>query len=243
LTGQVISYTQLADMVERLAGGLAAVGLRKGDVLGLFSPNSILYPVVFHAALAAGATVTTVNALSTGHDLASQLGDCKARFLVTISGFLDRTADLESVEEVFVCDTAGATARSGPAGPERRDRTSDRPGTDIAVLPYSSGTTGTPKGVMLTHRNVVANVAQSGHALPLVRRRPGHRGCRSTSTGYVVMNVALASGATVVPLPRFDLSTSCVRCKITGLPGPSSRRRSCSRWPSIRWSMATTCPL
>jgi acyl-CoA synthetase (AMP-forming)/AMP-acid ligase II len=210
LTGQVISYTQLADMVERLAGGLAAVGLRKGDVLGLFSPNSILYPVVFHAALAAGATVTTVNALSTGHDLASQLGDCKARFLVTISGFLDRTADLESVEEVFVCDTAEGYRSVS----DLLDLNADAPdveidpGTDIAVLPYSSGTTGTPKGVMLTHRNVVANVAQSSHALPLsaddrvIAVLPFFHIYGLT----VLMNVALASGATVVPLPRFDLS-------------------------------------
>src|SRR5262245_35058835 len=65
LSGQTISYMALEDMTRRLAGGLAAIGLRPGDVLGLFSPNTILYPVVFHAAVRAGATVTTINALAT----------------------------------------------------------------------------------------------------------------------------------------------------------------------------------
>ncbi|MCI0689484.1 MAG: 4-coumarate--CoA ligase family protein [Sporichthyaceae bacterium] len=210
LTGQIISYARLAEMVEQLAGGFAAAGIRKGDVIGLFSPNSVLYPVVFHAALTAGATVTTINALATAHDLQTQLADSKAKLLVTISAFLDRTTDLASVEEVLVCDTAEGhrsihdLLESGADAPQ----VEFDPAADLAVLPYSSGTTGTPKGVMLTHRNLVANVAQAGHALPLsaedrvIAVLPFFHIYGLT----VLMNVALASGATVVPLPRFDLS-------------------------------------
>jgi len=209
-SGQIISYTQLADMVDRLAGAFAAAGLRKGDVLALFSPNSILYPVVFHAALRAGATVTTVNALATAHDLATQLDDCKARFLVTVSAFLDRTGELKSIDEILVCDTADGyrsiqeLLELGEDAPE----VEFDPATDVAVLPYSSGTTGTPKGVMLTHRNLVANVAQATDALPIssddrvIAVLPFFHIYGLT----VLMNAALAAGATVVPLPRFDLA-------------------------------------
>ena len=112
------------------------------------------------------------------------------------------------------------------------------------MLPYSSGTTGTPKGVMLTHRNLVANVAQASDALPLsaddrvIAVLPFFHIYGLT----VLMNMALAAGATVVPLPRFDLADFLRTCRTTGSPGRSSRRRSCSRWPSTRWSTTTTCP-
>src|SRR5688572_20315730 len=104
--GQTMTYAEFAHGVDRLAAGLAAAGLRPGHVLALFSPNTLLYPVVFHAALKAGATVTTVNALSTGKDLSAQLHDSGARFLVTISAFLDRVEQAAGqVEQIFLCDS------------------------------------------------------------------------------------------------------------------------------------------
>ena len=210
LTGRTITYAQLAEMVRRLAGAFAGIGLRKGDVLGIFSPNNVLYPVVFHGALAAGATVTTVNSLATAHDVRSQLADSGARYLVTISDFLDRAADAP-VKEIFLVDRADGHrsiedffAQSGPP-PE----VSIDPGTDLAVLPYSSGTTGTAKGVMLTHRNVAANVVQAAGAL---RTGPGDRVIAVLPFFHiygltVLMNIAWSEGAAVVPLPRFELAT------------------------------------
>ena len=162
-TGHTVSYAELAYQVERLAAGLAEAGLRPGDVLAIFSPNTVLYPVVFHAALAAGATVTTVNALATPGDLASQVKDSKARFLVTVSPFLDRVSAAQTDVTVFVCDEAEGyrsirelLASEAPAPVVDID-----PATAVAALPYSSGTTGVAKGVMLTHRNIVANVEQA----------------------------------------------------------------------------------
>ncbi len=209
-TGKAISYAHLDQMVNRLAGGFAAIGLRPGEVLGLFSPNTVLYPVVFHAGVRAGATVTTVNSLSTAKDVANQLGDSRARYLVTISAFLDRTTEAAAVEEVFVCDTAEGyrsvhdlMALGADAPPVDID-----PAQHLAVLPYSSGTTGTPKGVMLTHRNLVANVAQASNTLAL---RPDDRVIAVLPFFHiygltVLMNIALASGATLVTLPKFDLA-------------------------------------
>ena len=88
LTGERVSYARLAASVERVAAGLAEAGVRKGDVVALFSPNSIAYPTAYYGASRAGATVTTVSSLSTPGELAGQLGDSDARWLITVSPFL-----------------------------------------------------------------------------------------------------------------------------------------------------------
>ncbi|NUO59473.1 MAG: AMP-binding protein [Hamadaea sp.] len=209
-TGQTVSYAHLAYQVERLAAGLAEAGLHPGDVLAIFSPNTLLYPVVFHAALAAGATVTTVNALATPADLASQLHDSKARFLVTVSPFLDRVSAAQSEVTVFVCDEAAGyrsvrdlLASEAPAPVVELD-----PATAVAALPYSSGTTGVAKGVMLTHRNIVANVEQAQVPISysdhdrVIAILPFFHIYGLT----VLMNMVLARGGALVILPRFDLT-------------------------------------
>jgi acyl-CoA synthetase (AMP-forming)/AMP-acid ligase II len=209
--GQIMTYSEFAHGVDRLAAGLAAAGLRPGEVLALFSPNTLLYPVVFHAALKAGATVTTVNALSTGKDLSAQLRDSGARFLVTISAFLDRVEQASGqVEHIFLCDSfegyqsiVGLMDNDHPVPSVAID-----PKTTVAVLPYSSGTTGVAKGVMLTHRNLVANLAQFQ---PVVAFTPQDRVIAVLPFFHIygltaVMNAALATGATIVVLPRFDLN-------------------------------------
>ena len=78
ISGQTITYAQLAQMVERMAAGFAENGVQPGDVVALHSPNTVLYPVVFYAASRAGATVTTLSALTTAKDMANQLDDSKA---------------------------------------------------------------------------------------------------------------------------------------------------------------------
>jgi acyl-CoA synthetase (AMP-forming)/AMP-acid ligase II len=222
-TGQTITYAQYVQRVDRLAAGLSDLGLGKGDVLGLFSPNTLLYPIVFHAALKVGAIVTTVNALATVKDLRNQLGDAKARFLITISPFLDRAAQVaDQVEEILVCDAAEGyrsvtdlMATDAPAPQVAIDS-----GVDLAVLPYSSGTTAVPKGVMLTHRNLVANVAQFQ---PVMETGPADRIIAVLPFFHiygltVLMNHALSYGATLVVLPRFDLTeflTALAEQKVT----------------------------
>lgn len=212
-TGAVISYAGLAHMVDRLAAGLAAAGLRKGDVLALYSPNSVLYPVVFHAALTAGATVTPVNALATGKDLAGQLRDSGATWLVTTSAQVGRVAEAGSgtgVREVFLLDSAPGyrSVRQLMDCTDPAPRVEIDPDADLAALPYSSGTTGVAKGVMLTHRSLVANVTQVQAMLDL---RPDDRVVAVLPLFHiygltVLMNLGLAAGATLVVLPRFELT-------------------------------------
>jgi acyl-CoA synthetase (AMP-forming)/AMP-acid ligase II len=89
-TGRTITYGQLGDLVRRTAAGLAARGLRPGDVVAIFSPNLPEYAVAFHGVATAGGINTTANALYTAAELAFQLADSAARFLITIPAFMDR---------------------------------------------------------------------------------------------------------------------------------------------------------
>ncbi|MEX5719790.1 AMP-binding protein [Geodermatophilus maliterrae] len=213
LTGDSISHGQLATYVDRVAAALAARGLRKGDVVAVLCPNTMWYPVVFHGIARAGCVMSPINSLYTAHEVAFQLKDSGAKVLVTVSPFLDRA--LEAVErtpvdEVVVMD--GAEGHASLLDLISSDAPSVQvdidPAEDLVTLPYSSGTTGLPKGVMLTHRNLVANVSQSR---PLVELHEGDERIIAVLPFFhiygltVLMNQGLQWGGTVVTLPRFDL--------------------------------------
>ena len=210
LSGHFLTYAGLESAVGSLAGGLAANGFAKGNVLALMAPNMPEYAVVFHAAAMAGGIVTTINPTYTEAEVHDQLRDSGARILVT-SPPLVTTASAgragTQVEEIYVLGEApgakplaslfgAALAEAVPVGPD-----------DVVALPYSSGTTGFSKGVMLTHRNLVANVAQTlasaqiGSHESLVAVLPFFH----IYGMQVLMNCGLRAGATVVTLPRFDL--------------------------------------
>ncbi|MFG3095529.1 4-coumarate--CoA ligase family protein [Streptomyces sp. NPDC048202] len=226
--GTTITYAQLDALHRRLAAALAEAGVRKGDVLALHSPNTIAFPLAFYAATRAGATVTTAHPLHTPEELAKQLADSSARWLVTVSPLLPtarRAAELAGgIREIFVCDQApghrSLTELLTTTAPEP-DVTVD-PAEDVAVLPYSSGTTGTPKGVMLTHRQIATNLAQLE---PAVTVEPGERILAVLPFFHIygltaLMNAPLRKGATVVVLPRFELDTFLAAIethRITGL--------------------------
>jgi acyl-CoA synthetase (AMP-forming)/AMP-acid ligase II len=212
VSGKEISYAQLDVMSRRVAAGFAELGIRHGDTIALYSPNTILYPVVFYGATRAGATVTTVNALYTADELHKQLVDSKAKLLVTISLFLPvATAAIEGtdVTEIFVCDQAEGyrSVMELVASTAPEPEVTIDPAEDVAVLPYSSGTTGAAKGVMLTHRNIATNIAQ---AEVMIRLGEDERVIAILPFFHiygltVLMNLPLRLGATVVVLPKFDL--------------------------------------
>ncbi|MFE6410441.1 4-coumarate--CoA ligase family protein [Streptomyces sp. NPDC057837] len=211
--GTTLTYEQVDRFHRRVAAGLAEAGVRKGDVLALHSPNTVAFPTAFYAATRAGATVTTVHPLATAQEFAKQLTDCAARWIVTVSPLLDvarRAAELAGgVREIFVCDSAtghrSLIDMLATTAPE--PRVPIDPAEDVAALPYSSGTTGTPKGVMLTHRQIATNLAQLAPAIPA---GPGDRVLAVLPFFHIygltaLMNAPLRQGATVVVLPRFDL--------------------------------------
>lgn len=215
-TGRELTYAQLAAAVRGAGAWLAARGVGPGDVLALCAPNSIEFAVTSYAALSAGAILTTVNPMATGEEIVHQLRQTGARWLVTTAGLfapkLKAAARASGIAETFVIG-AGAEAVPGArrfevldSGDEAEAPTADVSPSDIAFLPSSSGTTGLPKSVMLTHRNLVASVCQLRSmglteddvviaALPLFH----------IFAFQVTLNLALLEGATVVILPRFEV--------------------------------------
>ncbi|WP_340378057.1 4-coumarate--CoA ligase family protein [Streptomyces sp. SS7] len=226
--GTTLTYEQVDRFHRRVAAALAEAGVRKGDVLALHSPNTVAFPLAFYGATRAGASVTTVHPLATAEEFAKQLGDSRARWIVTVSPFLEtarRAAELAGgVREIFVCDSApghrSLIDMLASAAPE--PQIDIDPVEDVAALPYSSGTTGTPKGVMLTHRQIATNLAQLE---PLISAGPGDRILAVLPFFHIygltaLMNAPLRQGATVVVLPRFDLETFLAAIqthRITGL--------------------------
>jgi acyl-CoA synthetase (AMP-forming)/AMP-acid ligase II len=212
LKGDVITHGQLAAYVDRVAANLHARGLRKGDVVAVFCPNTPWYPVVFHGIAAAGCVMSPINSLYTPHEIAFQLKDSGAKILITISLFLDRAKEATEqspVDEIVVLDGAEGHANLFDLlGADAPSVSVDiDPANDLVTLPYSSGTTGLPKGVMLTHRNLVANVAQTR---PLIDLQAGEKIIAVLPFFHiygltVLMNQGLQWGATVVTLPRFEL--------------------------------------
>jgi len=211
-SGRTITHAQLDGLVRRCAAGLIERGLRPGEVVAIFSPNVPEYAVAFHGVALAGGASTTINALYTADEIAFQLRDAGARFLVTAPGLLEcalAAAAQAGIEEVFVFGEAeGATPFEALL-----ERDADPPeihldpADHVVSLPYSSGTTGLPKGVMLTHRNLVANALQVIAVRPFRRDDVlvGFLPLFHTYGQTVVMNASLREGATVVTMPRFDL--------------------------------------
>ena len=211
-SGRTLTYAGLLEGVGRVAAGLASRGFGRGDVFAHYAPNLPEYAVAFHAVATVGGVNTTANPLLTADELGAQLADCRATLMVTVPALLHKAmaaAERAGVEEVFVYGEApGATpfaellATTGHPPKVRID-----PASDLVALPYSSGTTGLPKGVMLTHRNLVANIAQIWDL--------HHLGEHDRTIAVLpffhiyglvpILNAGLAKGVTIVTMPRFEL--------------------------------------
>lgn len=218
-----LTYAELDTRIHRLAGGLANMGIGKGSVIALIAPNLPEYAIVFHAIAVAGAAVTTVNPTYGSEEIRHQLIDAGATLAITVPLFL------ETVKAATNGTNAGEVVVIGEADGHRNivDLESDPIKqvaidvfNDIVVLPYSSGTTGLPKGVMLTHHNLVANICQTNGML---NYREDDIGLAVLPFFHiygmqVLMNGWLAEGSTVVTMPRFDMEDALAtiqRHKIT----------------------------
>jgi len=213
-SGAETTYRALRGQIDALAGAVAAQGLGVHGVAAILCPNVPAFATVFHGLLRAGATVTTINAQYTADEIATQLTDAGADWLFTVSALLP--AAREAAERTGIPASRLVVLDGADGHPSLADllamgapapRVSFDPATHVAVLPYSSGTTGRPKGVMLSHRNLVANVEQARGLLDV---GPEDRVLALLPFFHiygltVLLNLALRQRARLVTMPRFDL--------------------------------------
>jgi 4-coumarate--CoA ligase len=211
-TGRSYSYADLAGAIGRVAGGLAENGFEKEDVLAILLPNLPEYAIAFHAAATLGGIVTTINPTYTTGEIAFQLRDSNAKLVLTISLFHETAraaAEGTGVDEIFILDShEGARSFFELLAADPLDRTTDVSASDVVALPYSSGTTGLPKGVELTHGNLVSNLSQT-EPLSTVGEEDVVLAVLPFFHIYgmqVLMNGVLFHGAMSVTMPRFDLA-------------------------------------
>lgn len=213
-SGATTTYRQLVGQVQLLAGALAARDVGVGDVVAVLCPNVPAFATVFHGILRSGATATTVNSLYTPDEIANQLTDAGAAWFFTVSPLLPQAK--AAAARVGIADDHLVVLDGAEGHPSLRDLLGEGhsapdvsfdPAEHLAVLPYSSGTTGRPKGVMLTHRNLVANVAQNVESIGLessdrvLAVLPFFHIYGMT----VLLNYALKCRASLVTMPKFDL--------------------------------------
>jgi len=210
-TGRSYTAQAFADAVGQLAGGLVEWGIGVGDVVAIMSPNIPEYAVVFHAILTAGGTATTLNPTYTAQELRHQLQDSGAVMMLTVEPVLavaKEAVEGTSVRETFMMGGPEEGCRSVmELFGEAITQVEVDPAEHIAVLPYSSGTTGLSKGVMLTHRNLVANICQTSPVFDYADDDVAFAALPFFHIYgmQVLMNALIAEGVTVVSVPRFDL--------------------------------------
>jgi len=213
VSGRSISYGELKRAVDGVAAGLARRGLVKGDVVAIDSPNVPEYVVAFLAIAKAGGVVTTISPLFTSNELGKQLSHSRARFLVTVPGLIEKAkeaAALSAIEEIYTFgEAAGATPFETLMIDAPPPEVAIDAREDLIVMPYSSGTTGLPKGVMLTHHNLVANIEQILAVEPAMATDvvPAILPFFHIYGMVVVMGLNLRVGATLVTQPRFELES------------------------------------
>jgi acyl-CoA synthetase (AMP-forming)/AMP-acid ligase II len=204
LTGATYTYSRVVQASRGMARGLQDEGVKPGDRVAIVAPNSCEWVIAFMGSLFAGATVTTLNPLYTEREIGNQFSDSRPKAVFAAEGTSDAARAVWGDKPGFhLMSDVWSMADSASGEPQLA---SFDPLTQLAVLPYSSGTTGAPKGVMLTHYNLTSNIRQTlgaglidGYSV-LINFLPFFH---IYGMG-VLMIPALAVGATQVVLPGFD---------------------------------------
>lgn len=243
---QSLTYGQLDDATDRLAAGLCDLGVRAGDKVLLLLANSLDFVVSYYGILKANGTVVSVNPLSRQTELRHALSDTGAATLVTCGDYYPTVQEAKSGTSLktIILTNAGddqgvvhlkRLLESCPAVPPGFPV---RPQEDVAVVVYTGGTTGLPKGVMLTHRNLVANAMQNSvwfgwnHQDAVIGVLPFYH----SWGGCTCLNSPIYSGARVIIMPRFDaeeLLATIERERATVMYGAASMFASLLNSPAM----------
>ncbi|MGW0814551.1 long-chain-fatty-acid--CoA ligase [Streptomyces viridiviolaceus] len=202
-----LTYAELDDASARVATLLRDRGVRPGDRVALTMPNVPLFPVVYYGVLRAGGVVAPMNPLLKAREVAFTLRDCGARMALVFPLFADEVAKAaaETGTECLVTEPLAfdGMLRAHEPMPGIVDRTDDDP----ALILYTSGTTGTPKGAALSHRNLATNTATAAETLLQVGPDDVLFGGLPLFHAFgqtCALNTAVAAGATLTLLPRFE---------------------------------------
>jgi long-chain acyl-CoA synthetase len=270
--GRKFSYSEMHDQIRRIACGLQAMGVKKGDRVGLYLPNTPHYVAAYYGALMAGAIVVNFSPLYTAAELEHQVEDSGTKILFTLSAKALLPTALKVLEEstletLIVGSVAEVlspvksllfrwfkASECTPLPDDPRVIRYDRfmankgdcavaqidPINDIALLQYTGGTTGTPKGAMLTHQNLTANARQAQAIDPhaheadrIIAVLPFFHVFANTCT----LNRTVINGGEMVMLPRFDAAqvlAAVQRVKATSLPGVPTMYQALLDHPAIR---------
>jgi long-chain acyl-CoA synthetase len=201
-----ISYRQLSSAARRLASLLVASGVSPGDRVGLMMPNVPAFPIAFYGALTAGAVVVPMNPLLKSREVAYYLGDSGARLLFAWRDFAGEAAKgaAEAGAEVIQVDDADLS--SVLAGHTDQAASAEADDTDDAVILYTSGTTGQPKGAQLTHGGLTRNARLTAETLLQNHAGDVMMGCLPLFHVFGLtcgLNATVLAGSTLTMLPRF----------------------------------------
>jgi long-chain acyl-CoA synthetase len=204
---QTLSYAELDSAVARMARVLSDRGVRTGDRVALIMPNVAYFPIAYYAILRLGAIVVPMNPLLKAGEISYAWGDSGAMVAVVFASFAEEAQKAASATGTEVIVVAPGEFEQLLAAAEPRPEIIERTGEDTAVILYTSGTTGSPKGAELTHANLSSNVATSIDTL--FRVSPGDVIFGGLplfhSFGQTCgLNVAIASGSCLTLLPKFD---------------------------------------
>ena len=214
ITDRTYSFRELKDLSRRCASALHKRGFKKGDVFALFLPNLPEFPIIYFGVLQAGGVITSANPLFTTEELAKQLKQADAKWILTVPQLVHRAKEaMQDLgrENIFVVGEVGGVESfsvllkdDGSSFPDVTINSKE----DTAVIPFSSGTTGHPKGVMLTHYNLIScgSIMRAKGCLSfdettvLLAFLPFFH-----SYGMVaIMSMGLHSGSSIISMPRFD---------------------------------------
>ncbi len=230
--GKTFTYTELKEHISKVAWALARRGVTKGERVALMLPNCPQYPISFYGALTCGATIVQLNPMYKSAELLHILNDSGAKTIILMDSLLpllESIRDQTGIERILP-----VSVESAKLPDEWLDETNDpfpevicHPKEDVAVLQYTGGTTGMPKGAMLTHYNLVANILQSV-ATSFVQVKKGDERVLAVIPLFHVygmtsaMAVAFYNGGNVILIPKFDvkqLVTIIEEIKPTSFPG------------------------
>ncbi|XP_022772588.1 4-coumarate--CoA ligase-like 5 [Durio zibethinus] len=232
-TGRRLTFSELWRAVDSVATCLSDMGIRKGHVVLLLSPNSIFFPIVCLSVMSLGAIITTTNPLNMAAEIGKQIADSKPVLAFTIPQLLPKLAGStipivllddsvnNNVGEAKIVTTLNQMMKTEPSGSRVRDRVNQ---DDTATLLYSSGTTGASKGVVSSHRNLIAMVQT---VLGRFSLEEGEQRFICTVPMFHIYGLVafatglLASGSTVIVLSKFemhDMLSTIEKYRATYLP-------------------------